>query len=93
MGLKTELLHESLVKLLEDIGYGGLSYVARQASLTAAGVKKIKEKDGVPKLESWEKLHNAFPHQIPPPGLRGSGHHRQGRRGPRGGRLRPGRGL
>ncbi len=52
-------------------GYGAWSQIARAAGLRSSTVSRIARGEVKPSLESWEKLHEAYPSDIPPPSLEG----------------------
>ena len=67
MGLKTEFLVKAVADLAQKIGWGGYSEIGRKSGLNPVSVGKIAKNEVKPELESWEKLYDAFPTEIPPP--------------------------
>ncbi len=67
MELKIELLREALQRIEREQGYGVWAELGRKAGMSGEGVKKIAYGETGGSLISWNKLHEAFPSEIPEP--------------------------
>jgi len=60
-------LRKSLLKLADRLGYGGWKEIGEAAGLHPSGVGRVAKGETVPTYDSWKKLYEAFPNDIPPP--------------------------
>ena len=67
MGLKTEILIQSVKKLTDRLGHGSKAEIGRATGLSPVAIGKISRGEVNPGLNTWELLHEAYPNDIPPP--------------------------
>jgi transcriptional regulator with XRE-family HTH domain len=64
-------LRNALQRLADRIGYGGWKEIGEAAGLHPSGVGRIAKGETTPSVETWRKLYNAFPKDLPPPWTNG----------------------
>jgi hypothetical protein len=69
--LDTSALIKAIEKYVKEYGRGGYANLARKSNV--GNVKRWVTGEHAPSIDSWMRVHRAFPLDIPPPTLAGEG--------------------